>query len=397
MGLILAEVPEGLGAETLAATVVLCFAGIVTVLLRTWVRASNRAMGSDDYLMSIGLIVYICSSVFVWLGCFSGLGATDDTIFGLDPTGEVYRDGRKWLFFYQVGYILCFPFVKLSICAALLRITTAKRYIIPLWIVIILTVISSLIGLGQVLAQCRPITATWSTDPDARSKCNSGDPIRRVTIVISVLSILTDWVCAVLPAFLLWKLNMKLRVKLSLGFVLALGTLASVATCVRFPYVNKYTNPHDGSPDGLQKAAYIVVWSMVECGIGIIAGSLPPLQPLFRKRGFAGGSSGMNLTYSRNGPEVPIINEYHQRRLAQSDPIAALHPVRLKEVSTASHGNSLVTTCKADQQDKSWWDSSSNPDEDDTSSQRLIIMKNTKIDIEYGLPRPGSRSDSTSV
>ncbi|KAI2637774.1 hypothetical protein GGS26DRAFT_426882 [Hypomontagnella submonticulosa] len=389
MGTILLEVPEGLGAEVMAATVVLCVAAIITGLLRAWVRVSNRAIGGDDYLMFIGLAIFICSCVFVWLGCLSGFGATDDTIFRLDPTGQVFRHGRKWLFFYQAGYILCLPFIKLSICAALLRIATAKRYVIPLWIVIVISLISSIIGFGQVLAQCRPISASWSTDPGAADKCNGGGPIQRVTIVISVFSILTDWLCAILPAFLLWKLNMKLRIKVSLAFVLALGALASVATCVRFPYVNAYTNPHDGSPDGLYRAAYIVVWSTIECGIGIVAGSLPPLQPLFKRRG--GGSSGMGLSHSRTGPDVPIINEFHQRRLAQADPIAAMHPVHLRDVSAASHGNSLVTTCKADHQDQVWWDSNGNLD--DSSSQKLIIMKNTQIDIEYGPPQSESGSD----
>lgn len=58
MGTILLEVPEGLGAEVMAATVVLCVAAIITGLLRAWVRVSNRAIGGDDYLMFIGLVSF---------------------------------------------------------------------------------------------------------------------------------------------------------------------------------------------------------------------------------------------------------------------------------------------------------------------------------------------------
>lgn len=51
---------------------------------------------------------------------------------------------------------------------------------------------------------------------------------------------------------------------------------ASISTLVRLPYLVAYT----ATTDGLYHKANIVIWSMVEMGIGIIAGSMPALSKL---------------------------------------------------------------------------------------------------------------------
>lgn len=55
-GTILVESPEGLAAETLAASVLLCLAAIIAVGLRVWARISISAFGGDDYLVLIALV-----------------------------------------------------------------------------------------------------------------------------------------------------------------------------------------------------------------------------------------------------------------------------------------------------------------------------------------------------
>ncbi|KAM0492554.1 hypothetical protein ACHAP8_009909 [Fusarium lateritium] len=69
---------------------------------------------------------------------------------------------------------------------------------------------------------------------------------------------------------------MKLATKVSLAAILGLAALASLCTIVRLPYVKYYVI----IPNYLYNVTHIVIWSILESGIGIVAGSLPSLRQL---------------------------------------------------------------------------------------------------------------------
>ncbi|KAB2571478.1 hypothetical protein DBV05_g9844 [Lasiodiplodia theobromae] len=136
-----------------------------------------------------------------------------------------------------------------------------------------------------VLAWCKPISATW----DKRTgSCADASIITNVSYFISTISIITDFSCAILPVFILSSVQLHLRIKASVAIILALGVVASTATLVRLRYLFSYNNP----TDYLYNIANIAIWSIVESGIGLIAGSLPALRPLLRYVPFLGGDSG---------------------------------------------------------------------------------------------------------
>ncbi|KAI1099256.1 hypothetical protein F4804DRAFT_349496 [Jackrogersella minutella] len=387
---VLVEVPEGLGAQTMSATIVLGVISIIIVILRVWVRICNGAIGVDDYFMIVALLLFVACCVVTLLGCLAGLGMADNIINEQDPSGEMYEAGLKCFFFFEAIYMICLPFIKTSVCAALLRITKSKRFVIPLWSVIALSFFGGIMGFVSVMNQCKPIAANWIPN---FGQCDGTARVGRMAITVSAVSILTDWLCAILPACLLWNLNMKPKVKASLAFILALGALASVSTCVRLPYIHIYNHIYVKPDDGLKRAANLIIWSVVECGIGIIAGSLPPLQPLFRRLGLGVGSTHMKLSYVNNKrhshlpPGGVAISDYHYQRFSPTTPPPVVtRPIKMRNMSGPSHSN-LVTTCEAEIRP---WDHSDVLD--DTSSQKLIIIKNTRIDIEYDPARPGTGS-----
>lgn len=51
-------ISEGLGAGTLAATIILGVVSCITVSLRIWARAKKGAIGCDDYLTVISLVSF---------------------------------------------------------------------------------------------------------------------------------------------------------------------------------------------------------------------------------------------------------------------------------------------------------------------------------------------------
>lgn len=109
-----------------------------------------------------------------------------------------------------------------------MRITPRRRYCIPLWGVIGLALIAAITTDIAVLAQCRPVAATW--DPSIGT-CANPAVITGVSYFISAVSVLTDWTCAILPAFILWDVQLRWRIKVSVAIVLALGVVY-----VPYPY-----------------------------------------------------------------------------------------------------------------------------------------------------------------
>jgi hypothetical protein len=85
-----------------------------------------------------------------------------------------------------------------------------------------LTLIGSIATGIALLTWCKPVAANW--DP-TKGTCKSRETLSRWTYFISSVSIITDWSCAILPAFMLWSIQLRMRVKVSLIIVLSLGAL----------------------------------------------------------------------------------------------------------------------------------------------------------------------------
>lgn len=116
-------------------------------------------------------------------------------------------------------------------------------------------------------------------DPSVKGSCWAPITLQALAYTSIVLNIITDLMFAVfIPLPMLWSLNLNRRVKMALLFVLSLGILACVAAAVRLSYIARYGI----RIDYLWDTAPITIWYVVEATVGIIAGSLPSLKPLFK-------------------------------------------------------------------------------------------------------------------
>lgn len=97
-------------------------------------------------------------------------------------------------------------------------------------------------------------------------------------LIPSALNAATDFLLALLPVPLVWRLHLNLRAKLSLILVLTLGVFAGLAGIVKSEKqkLALYT------PDQYVHDTF-TIWWFVEYNIGMIAASLPALKPLFRR------------------------------------------------------------------------------------------------------------------
>lgn len=73
-----------------------------------------------------------------------------------------------------------------------------------------------------------------------RGTCQKTLSLQTVSYIVSAIQMATDWVCAGIPFIIVAGLQMSRRKKVSVICILGLGIFASVATCVRMPYLKYY-------------------------------------------------------------------------------------------------------------------------------------------------------------
>jgi hypothetical protein len=212
----------------------------------------------------------------------------------------------------SIGIVL----VKISVCLFLLRLATRRAQIWFLWGIIGFLVPFALAALGTLVCQsCSKLReksrrlmrtrffsviqwqlhgiSTCNRRPWARARPNAsaGTPltasdcsteVRHYSSFIAVgtyghtvINISTDFLLALLPVPLIWKLQMPLRTRLSLVAVLSLGIFAAVAGIIR-----QLSSSQFGVPEPYIYDTYSI-WNFIELDMGIIAASLPALKPLF--------------------------------------------------------------------------------------------------------------------
>jgi hypothetical protein len=146
-------------------------------------------------------------------------------------------------------------FIKLSIAIFLLRIAVKRPYIWILHISMAVVLIWSVAIFIYDVFQCVPVQAQWDFTIKT-AKCVSGPSFVAAAYSISVMTIVTDWLYALLPIPMIWSIQMSVQTKVTVAFILSLGILyaeqslfpcnhqqtdnyysASVATLIRLKYI----------------------------------------------------------------------------------------------------------------------------------------------------------------
>ncbi|KAL4864052.1 hypothetical protein BDV12DRAFT_205952 [Aspergillus spectabilis] len=263
-------------AVTAVAAVFMAIAA-VAVLLRCYVRGwVTKAFGWDDGAMVIAMVFY-----FMFSGCMIG-----GSLYGTGRRFEVLTahqrvTAMKYWWLCEIAYCFSSIACKVSVCIFLMRITVKRLHIWILYLVMALTVITGLIFMFIMLLQCKPLEYFWTRtalDPAIQGTCVSIEIVITMTYVYSAFSALCDFTVGILPIFIVRKLHMRRQTKVAVIGILSMACIASSAVIVRFPYVKTFRDP-----DFLYATVEIAIWSNIETGLGITAGSLATLRPLLRQ------------------------------------------------------------------------------------------------------------------
>lgn len=137
-------------------------------------------------------------------------------------------EGRKYLTIWTLFYTAALNLVKAAICMTMLRLTqTMRNFRLAIFAVMGLTLISFLMVFVGTVCICNPMDGNWDRSyiEQGRVVCAS-DRIRMgLSYAATILTIITDIACAILPALIVWKTQLDLKTKLLVSVLLSFGSL----------------------------------------------------------------------------------------------------------------------------------------------------------------------------
>ncbi|KAL7625289.1 hypothetical protein AAE478_004505 [Parahypoxylon ruwenzoriense] len=265
------------GSALVVTAITMLLFSWLSVSLRSFVRAKlTNGFQWDDWMMLAAQINFTVSCSFILAGVQHGLGRHN---MSLDQFHEIQA-----LMFQALAtatYILNMWLIKLSIGIFLLRLASQNRYKYTIYGSLIIVSIWSIVLFFWNMFQCNPVTAQWDYTilrNDPSSHCVSADEIVNAAYALSVMNVLSDWLYALIPIPMLWKVKMTAQAKLTVVVVLGLGVFASIATLVRLKFLADLTD----MADILHSGTDAMVWTLIEPGVAIVASSLVTIRPLLR-------------------------------------------------------------------------------------------------------------------
>ncbi|OAX77658.1 hypothetical protein ACJ72_08041 [Emergomyces africanus] len=246
-----------------------------TVALRCYVRLKMTRWGVDDIFVIVALLIFTGFTICLMHSASMGLGKHTKDIKSVDKIIESF----KFFFTADLLYILSSGIVKISFCLSLLRIVIVGRaYIYTIYTVGIVTAIFTIFYFFFALFSCWPVEYTWEQirNPDSGGTCRQYFKVVAGSYAHGSIICAGDLVLAIVPALMIRKLQLNRRTKISASILLGFGSVASVATIARLPYVKYGYN----QVDFLYANTEIMIWAMVEIGVSITAISAVTLKPL---------------------------------------------------------------------------------------------------------------------
>ncbi|KAL4736301.1 hypothetical protein BDV11DRAFT_194077 [Aspergillus similis] len=307
---------EGRSLSIFVVTLVFLILSFISVALRCFVRLRLvRAFGWDDSLMLLAMALNILFALCGIIGARYGLGRKMvDFAHAPDPANAL-ETALFWWWLGQTSYVITCVVAKISIALALLRLTVTKAHKYVLWGVIGVSIVVGLVFWFMLMLQCKPVDYFWHR-LTSTGTCLNTDYILNIAYVYSVIATICDFILGLLPIALVWKLHMHQTTKAALAGILSMGCVASAAVIVRIPYLHYYKDE-----DFLYATTQISIWSNVEAGLGITAGSLVTLRPLLRwLRGESSYTNSKSRTWYGASGSMPLssMNGARQSRNDQS-------------------------------------------------------------------------------
>ncbi|KAJ9638321.1 hypothetical protein H2199_007008 [Coniosporium tulheliwenetii] len=247
----------------------------IAVSLRLWVRGRMiHSIGWDDYTMFLATVTF--TGYCVALIIFANLGGGSDEIHESNDFDRA-RSALRWVLVWEAFYIVTIAVIKISLGIFFMRIVVKRWQKILIWTVLVISTVWGIVSFGFTIFHCG--NPRYYLEKIVTQQCASPEAQHAMAYTYAAVTCATDWALAVLPIFLVCDAKLDLRSKISVWFVLSLGFIGSICSVVRFMYLDGLLDIEEF----FWSSTNIAIWSCIEPGVCIIAGSLATLRPLFKK------------------------------------------------------------------------------------------------------------------
>ncbi|KAF7595541.1 hypothetical protein BBP40_005576 [Aspergillus hancockii] len=253
---------ESRQATIYAVTVVFMALETIAVALRFIAKIVGRLnWGFDDGLITLGYALFDVK--------YGGVGLHEARVLEIDP-GMIVTWGKYIIIIPLIYFATVVP-TKLTILHLYLSIFTQKPFRIICYIVGGIIIANWIATTIAGFLSCQPLSFFWTQ----QGHCFNINAFFRWG---GFANILTDVCMLVLPIPFVWQLHASTRLKLGISFTFMLGSLGLISSIVRF-YMFYVT---DAETDGTWSASDLVIWTVVEGGIYLIAACLPTYRRLVK-------------------------------------------------------------------------------------------------------------------
>ncbi|KAL4740267.1 hypothetical protein BDV11DRAFT_169310 [Aspergillus similis] len=248
-----------------------CF---LIISLRLWVRAHMvRSLGWDDAFMILAFLCAAINTVLITISVQYGTGRHASDLTEYQRTQSI-----KYQVLSAGFHVMSTNWGKVSVALFLIRIISeVKNHKVGMYALII---VMTLINTGAVItifAQCQPTEAIWDHSVAGPDACWPLGTQKKYSFFQGAASALTDLILAIYPLFTIKDLQMPIKVKFGLGFVLSLGLVAMVAAIIKATHLPDMTSYEDYTWDTMN----LTIWVSLEQYLIILAACIPALTPLF--------------------------------------------------------------------------------------------------------------------
>ena len=178
-------------------------------------------------------------------------------------------------------HILSLVVLKMSLGIYFLRLATVNWHRVVIRVAVVVSTLLNVMAFFYSVFQC----GVYHSQEDYvrrrfANQCASITTNLIVGYIQSVSIIVTDWAFIIMPILILGQSLMKPRDKFKIVAVLALASLGGIAGVVRLKYLGPFLRFEWAI--FYSNSQWLALWSILEVSIGIIAGSIITLRPLFR-------------------------------------------------------------------------------------------------------------------
>ncbi|KAJ8133452.1 hypothetical protein O1611_g161 [Lasiodiplodia mahajangana] len=199
-----------------------------------------------------------------------------------------FRDEQQMAFVLKLNFIAR-PFaivtvllVKIAVGYLILRIlgrgsSRSIKYFV--WGLLGLNTLIGVLDAIFTFTQCDIPAALWDASLAPKAHCWRPSIKTDFGTFSASLNVVTDFILAVLPAAIVWRLQLSLSKRLGLAALFGVGILSVISATIKTYKLSQPIDPKHGS---VAEAGYeLYAWTSAEIFILHICASIPPLKPIW--------------------------------------------------------------------------------------------------------------------